>query len=176
MLSGRVSSLSRVPVSGYEDGDSRDVPAAAHQQAPRTLTHTTHFANLRRWIESGRLPRKEAVGQKMSSRSAMPLAEGLGVSPGRAQGPVRRVCNVAQLADIREGDILVTRASSPAWTTGMMKAAGFVCEFGGLICHAAITAREMGVPCVVGIPNVMELLRDGQEIAIDGAEGTIHET
>jgi pyruvate,water dikinase len=103
------------------------------------------------------------------------IARGVGVSIGIASGPVKVVKSIDELDKVEEGDILVARASNPAWTIAMTKAAGFIIEIGGIICHAAIVAREMGVPCIVNVENAMSILRDGMKVSIDGREGIIYE-
>lgn len=103
------------------------------------------------------------------------LAIGVGVSSGTAEGRIAVVHSVSELSKVQEGDIIVVRESNPAWTVGMMKASALISEYGGVICHAAIIAREMGIPCVVNVANATELFRDGMRIIVNGSNGTIYE-
>ena len=104
------------------------------------------------------------------------LANGLGVSPGKATGKIVICKKVSDLAKVQDGNIIVVPASSPAWTQGMLRGAGFISERGGIICHVAIVAREIGVPCIVGVEKATEILKDGMKVEIDGKEGVIYET
>ena len=97
---------------------------------------------------------------------------GRAISPGIARGRV----NLLRRADekpLLPGDILVARATDPGWTPLFVNAAAIVLEVGGLMQHGALVAREYGKPCVAGIPNLLESLRDGEEIEVDGATGVI---
>ena len=100
---------------------------------------------------------------------------GVGASPGEAAGTVRLARSLVDLKRVRQGDVLVVRESNPAWTAGLLKAGALISEFGGIICHAAIVAREMGIPCVVDIERATVVLRDGMRVRVDGTEGVVNE-
>jgi len=102
------------------------------------------------------------------------ILKGTGASPGVARGKVVVVDKVSELSKVKGNEIIVVRESSPAWTVGMMRASALISEFGGIICHAAIIAREMGIPCVVDVENVTQILRDGMVIKVDGNKGIIY--
>jgi pyruvate,water dikinase len=72
------------------------------------------------------------------------------------------------------GEILVARTTLPAWTSLFSVAAGVVTDSGGTLSHAAIVAREYGIPCVVGVRVATTAIRDGQTITVDGTDGTVH--
>ncbi len=76
---------------------------------------------------------------------------------GRAQGRAKIVTKVSQLSKVQKGDILITYMTNPNFFPAMIKAAAFVTDEGGLTCHAAIVAREMKKPCVIGT----QILKDG---------------
>ncbi|GAA2396478.1 PEP/pyruvate-binding domain-containing protein [Dactylosporangium salmoneum] len=116
-------------------------------------------------------PRAVADGQG----SAPPLVTGVPSSPGRARGPVRLVRSVDDFARVRRGDVLVCRTTDPAWTPLFRLAAAVVTETGGVLSHAAIVAREFGIPAVVGAGRAMTSLTDGTPVTVDGAAGTITE-
>lgn len=103
------------------------------------------------------------------------LARGKAASPGIAVGLVKVITKLADLNKLEDGDILVTMRTNPAWIEGMIKASALVTEVGGVISHAAIVSREMGLPCVVAVNKVTSILKDGQRIKVDGTEGVIYE-
>ena len=76
-------------------------------------------------------------------------------------------------ADFKAGDVLVTDMTDPDWEPLMKKAAAIVTNKGGRTCHAAIIAREMGVPAIVGCGNATELLKNGLDVTISCAEGDV---
>ncbi len=103
------------------------------------------------------------------------ISKGRAASSGVATGTVKVITRLGELSKLKQGDILVVKQSNPAWTVGMMKAAAMVSETGGIISHVAIVAREMGIPCVVGVENATALLKDGDVIRVDGSKGVIYE-
>ncbi|MER7003213.1 PEP/pyruvate-binding domain-containing protein [Dactylosporangium sp. NPDC000555] len=105
--------------------------------------------------------------------SAAPLVTGVPSSPGRARGPARLVRSVDEFSSVRHGDILVCRTTDPAWTPLFRLAAAVVTETGGVLSHAAIVAREFGIPAVVGAGDAMTSLTDGAPVTVDGTAGTI---
>jgi pyruvate,water dikinase len=101
------------------------------------------------------------------------LVTGVPSSPGRARGPARLVRSVDDFARVRRGDVLVCRTTDPAWTPLFRLAAAVVTETGGVLSHAAIVAREFGIPAVVGAVAAMTSLTDGVPVTVDGTVGTI---
>jgi pyruvate,water dikinase len=98
---------------------------------------------------------------------------GIGASPGVAAGRFFVAEALADLDDFEAGGILVVRQSNPAWIAGFLAAAGAVAEHGGLVSHAAIAARELGLPCVVGVERATSVIQTGQTGRIDGATGVV---
>ena len=99
------------------------------------------------------------------------LAEGRSIGQRIGQG---RVCLVDDLADmerVRDGDVLVTDMTDPDWEPVMKRASAIVTNRGGRTCHAAIIARELGIPAVVGCGDATDRLKDGQEVTVSCAEG-----
>lgn len=94
-------------------------------------------------------------------------------SPGRATGPVRIVRDVADFDRFQEGDVLVARATAPAWTSLFGRAAAVVTDGGTLAAHASLVAREYGIPAVVGTADATTRLHDGQDVVVDGSAGTV---
>ncbi|MFY1683353.1 PEP/pyruvate-binding domain-containing protein [Micromonospora sp. WMMD730] len=102
-----------------------------------------------------------------------PVVTGVPSSPGRARGPARLVRSVEDFHRVRPGDILVCRTTDPAWTPLFGLAAAVVTETGGILSHAAIVAREFGIPAVVGVDRAMTALTDGEPVTVDGTIGTV---
>ncbi|GAB3899781.1 hypothetical protein GCM10029964_086170 [Kibdelosporangium lantanae] len=79
----------------------------------------------------------------------------------------------AEGAQLQDGDILVAQMTNPDWVPTMRRAGAVVTDEGGMTCHAAIVARELGVPCIVGTRNATKVLRNGQQVTVDGREGRV---
>jgi len=94
------------------------------------------------------------------------------ISPGVVRGPVK-VLHAPDEKPLLPGDVMVTRATDPGWTPLFINASGIILEVGGLLQHGALVAREYGKPCIAGIENVTAILKDGQEIEMDGASGIV---
>lgn len=103
------------------------------------------------------------------------LVRGLAASAGRASGPVRVLQSPEEGESLLDGEVLVAPMTSPDWVPTMRRAAAVVTDGGGMTCHAAIVSRELGVPAVVGARQATSVLRDGELVTVDGAEGTVTE-
>jgi len=104
-----------------------------------------------------------------------PLVQGLAASSGRATGAVRILNSADEGDELISGEILVARMTSPDWVPTMRRASALVTDGGGITCHAAIVSRELGVPCVVGARNATSVLRNGEVVTVDGAQGAVFE-
>lgn len=132
-------------------------------------------------LEQERLRRAEGdeppdflVGDEIiDAPHAGPRLEGLGISPGVATGPVRILRTPADADRLREGDILVARATDPGWTPLFLVAGGLVLEQGGVLSHGAVVAREYRVPGVVNVPHATRRLKEGQVVSVDGTRGVV---
>src|SRR6185295_6021773 len=98
---------------------------------------------------------------------------GTGASSGVARGKARILRNESEFGRLQAGEILVCRYTNPAWTPLFTLAVGVVTETGGAVSHAAIVAREYGLPAVLGVAGATERIADGQEILVDGGEGRV---
>ncbi len=98
------------------------------------------------------------------------LASGRAIGNGIATGTLRRIDSVEQLAAFQAGDVLLADSTSPDWGPAMRRAAGMITLRGGRTCHAAIVAREFGIPAVVGIGSVGHL-QEGEQVTVSCAEG-----
>ncbi len=94
---------------------------------------------------------------------------------GIARGRARIVRDAAEPGDLEPGDILVAPYTDPSWTPLFSACSGVVVNVGATVSHAVIVARELGIPCVVGIDGATERIDDGSEIEIDGARGTVRQ-
>ena len=74
---------------------------------------------------------------------------------------------------LRKGDILIARTTMPPWTPLFAVASAIVVETGGILSHAAITAREYGIPAVLGVKDATTIIRDGQLLEVDGSRGRV---
>jgi pyruvate,water dikinase len=104
---------------------------------------------------------------------AAPVLRGLGASPGRASGRVRVLHSPAEGDRLLNGEVLVAPLTNPDWMPAVRRASALVTDTGGVTCHAAIVARELGVPAVVGTRAGTHTLREGQEVTVDGNTGQI---
>jgi pyruvate, water dikinase len=95
-------------------------------------------------------------------------------SPGVAEGPARVIMNERQLAEIREGDILVAANTAPSWTPVFNMIKGAVIDIGGSLCHAAIVAREFGIPLVVNVMEGTRKIKTGQRLRVDANQGVVY--
>ncbi len=98
---------------------------------------------------------------------------GAPASPGLVEGVARVVRSVAEIADVREGEILVCGSTSPAWAPIFTKIKATVTDVGGVMSHAAIVCREYGLPAVVGTGRATARIRTGQTIRVDGSTGVV---
>ncbi len=109
--------------------------------------------------------------RRLDPGEALILAAGKAVGQGVAAGPVRVVATVADLAAFVPGEVLVAATTSPDWLPAMRNAAAIVTDKGGRTCHAAIVARELGIPAVVGTGDATRRLGDGQAVTVSCARG-----
>ncbi|MGC9162759.1 MAG: phosphoenolpyruvate synthase, partial [Thiomonas sp.] len=126
------------------------------QARPETVKSHEHKRTEQRFVLKGKssvLVSGRAIGQKIGA------------------GPVRVVHSVAEMDRVKPGDVLVTDMTDPNWEPVMKKAAAIVTNRGGRTCHAAIIARELGIPAVVGCGNATEVLKDDMLVTVSCAEG-----
>ena len=99
------------------------------------------------------------------------LAAGRAIGQKIGTGPVRIVHDISEMDQVQPGDVLVTDMTDPNWEPVMKRASAIVTNRGGRTCHAAIIARELGIPAVVGCGNATEQLKDGMLVTVSCAEG-----
>jgi len=116
--------------------------------------------------------RKREVEERFALKgSSKVLVSGRAIGHKIGSGTVRIVPDASHMAKVREGDILVTDMTDPNWEPVMKVAAAIVTNRGGRTCHAAIIARELGIPAVVGCADATQRLKDGQPVTVSCAEG-----
>ncbi|MFL0277919.1 PEP/pyruvate-binding domain-containing protein [Mycobacterium sp. SMC-19] len=101
------------------------------------------------------------------------LISGAAVSPGRARGRARVVTDPNATVELDADDVLIARTTDPSWVVRFMAVAGMAIDVGGTLSHAAIIARELGIPCVIGTGNGSQVIPDGALVEIDGSAGTV---
>ena len=99
--------------------------------------------------------------------------EGFAASAGVVEGPARVVIHFEDFSKVQSGEILICPYTGTAWTPLFMKIAGIVTDTGGMLTHAAIAAREYGIPAVVGTWNATNSINDGDIVRIDGGTGLV---
>ncbi|NHH90590.1 phosphoenolpyruvate synthase [Pseudoalteromonas sp. MB47] len=99
------------------------------------------------------------------------VAEGRAIGHKIGSGTVRVLDSIDEMDKVQQGDILVTDMTDPDWEPIMKRAAAIVTNRGGRTCHAAIIARELGIPAVVGCGNATDLIKAGQDVTVSCAEG-----
>ncbi|MHB1872085.1 MAG: PEP-utilizing enzyme [Steroidobacteraceae bacterium] len=110
---------------------------------------------------------------KADSDDAGNEIRGFAASSGIVEGTARVVKSVQEIGRLQEGDILVCQITNPTWAPIFQKIAGAVSDIGGSMSHAAIVAREFGLPAVVGTGTATSRIRDGQRVRVDGGRGVV---
>jgi len=114
---------------------------------------------------------REGRGPDRAAPGARDL-QGTGCCPGVVRAPVRVVRDPREARGL-EGHILVAERTDPGWTVLFPTVLGLLVQRGSLLSHSAIVAREMGIPCIVGIAGLLETLADGERVEMDGTTGTV---
>ncbi|MEU7788890.1 phosphoenolpyruvate synthase [Amycolatopsis sp. NPDC049159] len=109
----------------------------------------------------------------LTPASTVALVTGLGASPGEGSGAVRVLLDPVEAKHLRDGEILVAPMTNPDWVPAIRRAAAVVTDGGGMTCHAAVVARELGVPCVVGTGDATRVLADRSLVTVDGTQGEV---
>ncbi|MEK7556393.1 MAG: PEP-utilizing enzyme [Patescibacteria group bacterium] len=144
------------------------------------LLRRQHFVFLGELL-SAAMPLNEFVGkypEYQPIEEAVPAGDsstlkGQPAYSGFVKGKVRILKRKDQVSSVQEGEIIVSPMTTPDYLPGMKKAAAFVTDEGGIMCHAAITARELKKPCVVGTKFATQVLKDGDEVEVDADNGVV---
>ena len=138
-----------------KDGDSNEIFIV--QARPETVKSRQDSNVMERYV--------------INTKDAKILCEGRSIGQRIGAGKVRIVSNLNEMDKVQDGDVLVSDMTDPDWEPVMKRAAAIITNRGGRTCHAAIIARELGVPAIVGCGNATELLVDGQDVTVSCAEG-----
>jgi len=103
------------------------------------------------------------------------ILKGISASAGIVKGKARIILDPFDNSKMKKGDILVTEMTNPLFLPAIQRAKAIITDVGGLLCHAAIVSRELGIPCVVGTKRATKILKDNQKIKVDGEKGTIYQ-
>ena len=161
--------------------------ALAFVEGTAVTTSLAELVNLRKkefetYQKSSPADRFETCGMVYIGNSFQAPAEatpqendlrGIGCCPGVVRGRVRVILD-PQSATPEPGEILVARRTDPGWITLLPAAAGLLVEFGSLLSHSAIVTREIGIPSIVAIPNLIKLVKTGDLVEMDGSRGTVN--
>lgn len=112
---------------------------------------------------------RKTVGVKEGSG----VLRGVGTSSGIVSGPCRIITDPGEFSRLQPGDILVASYTNPSWTPVFSFIGGLVVEYGSTVSHAAIIAREYGIPAVMGVKGAVGVLREGETITVDGSRGLV---
>ncbi len=113
------------------------------------------------------------IERLLSDRGETKELSGQTAYPGKARGSVRIVLDPSKVTDFRDGEILVTGMTRPEYLSLVQRSAGFITDAGGILSHAAITARELKKPCVIGTESATRVLKNGDLVEIDADRGLI---
>ena len=103
------------------------------------------------------------------------ILKGIPASAGVVKGKVRIILDPSDNSKMKKGDILVTEMTNPLFVPAIQKAKAIVTDVGGMLSHAAIVSRELGIPCVVNTKKATKVLKDGQKIVLNATEGKVYE-
>ncbi len=113
------------------------------------------------------------ISGRENSRDVPSDVKGFAGAAGVVTGPVRVIEDISGIDELVEGEILVTRATNVGWTVAFHKVSAIVTDIGAPLSHAAIVAREFGIPAVVGCRNATTVLKTGDVVTVDGGKGTV---
>lgn len=143
-----------------------------HYDKPQDIEFA--IENTEIYITQSRPITTKAIESKDTEIKGEELLSGLGASPGIGSGKVRIIEDISELFKVEKGDVLVTKMTNPDMVVSMNKASAIITNEGGITSHAAIISREMGIPAVVGTKNATEVLKDNQEVTVDGGNGKVY--
>lgn len=115
--------------------------------------------------------RKDTLRRYRLNSKSVILCEGRAIGQKIGQGVVRTIKDASEMDRVKPGDVLVTDMTDPDWEPVMKRAAAIVTNRGGRTCHAAIIARELGIPAVVGCGDATQVLKEGMQVTVSCAEG-----
>lgn len=179
-------SIGRRFVSSRKLHDVNDVFFVEYEEIIR-LRHEPKIEQLasiaaerRKWFKDNRMiparpiVTEEKIPEEVMAEAREKVIKGLGASRGSASGPVKMVYTQDELWKVKKGEILVAPMTSPEFTPILHLVDGIITDEGGICCHAAIIARELGIPAVVGTRNATKVLKNGMKVTLDGIKGIVN--
>jgi phosphohistidine swiveling domain-containing protein len=145
----------------------------APQDVEWVIHHNTLHIVQSRPITAGFLGNSN-TGPAVSTSIGDAVLSGVPASSGTGSGPVHLVFNIEQALQLESGSVLVTPMTNPDMVVAMRRSAAVVTDVGGIICHAAIVSRELGLPCVVGTETATITFKRGEPITVNGSTGGIY--
>ncbi|KQY37269.1 MULTISPECIES: phosphoenolpyruvate synthase [Nocardia] len=148
--------------------------AAHHHGIPQDIEWAFDHTDL--WIVQARpITTPTGATEPPSTRGSARevLIRGVGAAPGSASGHTRVLATPDTGSLLRDGEVLVAPMTNPDWLPTLARAAAVVTDSGGMTCHAAIVARELGIPCIVGARDATTTLTDGTLVTVDGSTGEV---
>jgi pyruvate,water dikinase len=161
--------LSRPEIEQLSAGTLAASLAATRIELRRREWQETRTRVPPRYLRRGYVPDE---GASVASKDGKRLL-GLAASPGQVRGRARIVLDVAELAQVADGEILVARQTDPGWTPAFARLAGLVLETGGVLAHGASLCREYGLPCVTAVEGATLRISDGDMICLSGKDGWV---
>ena len=144
-------------------------PETVQSQKGQHILKSYRLSGIGEWgVGSGE---KFAHTSTPNLHSPLPLITGRAIGEAISQGKAHLIVNANKIEQFKAGEVLVTDRTDPDWEPIMKKASAIITNQGGRTCHAAIIARELGVPAIVGCGNATEILKNGQEVTVSCAEG-----
>ncbi len=122
---------------------------------------------------SHRSPHTDQLQARRRPKRGRTHLVGMGVSAGRAEGTARVLRDPTEGDRLQPGDVLIAPSTDPGWTPLFLRASAVVAEVGGYLSHGAIVAREYGLPAVANIPDLLQTVRDGTHLSVDGDTGEV---
>jgi pyruvate,water dikinase len=158
--------LGREEVLAVEAGDLGTRDIAIRVRARRRVYDKYSHAEPPKYVQGWRTFNDELVDDGLGLR-------GIPASTGTVTGRARVCHDISEIGKVGKGDVLVTVATDPAWTTVFSFIGGVVVETGGVVAHAVMISREYGLPCVAHLTDACELIPDGALITVDGGTGRV---
>jgi phosphohistidine swiveling domain-containing protein len=157
-----------------------EIVAEAHISDPRLNEETRYrrlmyrgYRSLEPPGELGRDVTQRSIADHLTASSSELVLKGIGCSAGIIRARVRVIRTLEEADTLKPREILVTRFTDPGWTPILGLVSGIITEVGGLLSHAAVIGREYGIPAVLNVPGATQILKTGQEVEVDGNEGTV---
>ena len=129
-----------------------------------------YYNSFKNFVNPNEIGRQFTEGKHRQKTGTL---EGLACSPGVVEGLARVIENIIDAERIQQGDILITKFTDPGWTPKFSFIKAVATETGGVLSHAAVIAREYGIPAVLAIPGLTSTIKDGDFVRIDGDNGIV---